>query len=420
MPLFSLSVVVTAALVLLVGAGLVYLMLFRRAPVTSVLPITSLAVLPLENFSGNKDDEFLADGITEELTTDLAKIGSLSVTSRTSVMQYKGAHKPLPEIVRALHVDALVEGSVQRSGDRVKVTAQLIQGGTDKHLWAETYERDMRDILALESDLARTIAREIRAKVSDQELTRMAGKQAVNPQAHEAYLRGVYSDDMDKSLAYYERANQLDPDYAPPYAARANIYHAFGMMGWRPPQEVASNMRDGALTALKKDDNLADGHATLALTKLHYEWDFAGADQEFRRALELNPNSADNHHMYAHYLMAMDRGDESVAESKRAVELNPFDDYLTACLGWHKLYARQYDQARDQALKALKMEPDHFWAHTVLAVRGNSPETCDLENVSVVYTAWPWGRGRNGSGRKICGWSVARWWAHRRMPFTIG
>jgi tetratricopeptide (TPR) repeat protein len=223
-----------------------------------------------------------------------------------------------------------------------------------------------RDILALESDVARTIAREIRAKVSDQELTRMAGKQAVNPQAHEAYLRGVYSDDMDKSLAYYERANQLDPDYAPPYAARANIYHAFGMMGWRPPQEVASKMRDGALTALKKDGNLADGHATLALTKLHYEWDFAGADQEFRRALELNPNSADNHHMYAHYLMAMDRGDESVAESKRAVELNPFDDYLTACLGWHKLYARQYDQARDQALKALKMEPDHFWAHTIL------------------------------------------------------
>jgi len=329
--------------------------------------VQSLAVLPLENLSGNKDEEFLADGITDELTTDLAKIGSLGVTSRTSVMQYKGAHKSLPEIARALHVDALVAGSVQRSGDRVKITAQLIQGRTDKHLWAESYERDMRDILALESDMARTIAREIRAKITDPEQIRMAGKQAVNAQAHEAYLRGIYSDgDMMKALAYFDRANQLDPDYAPPYAAKAGLFHQMGMMGWAPPQEVSSKMRDGALTALKKDANLADAHAVLALAKLHYDWDFAGADQEFRRALELNPNKADNHHMYAHYLMAMDRADESVAESKRAVELDPFNEYLTACLGWHKLFARQYDQAREQAQKALKMEPGDPWAQTVL------------------------------------------------------
>jgi tetratricopeptide (TPR) repeat protein len=188
----------------------------------------------------------------------------------------------------------------------------------------------------------------------------------VNPQAHEAYLRGIYSDDTMKAVGYFDRANQLDPDYAPPYAAKAGLYHAAGMMGWAPPQEVSSKMRDGALTALKKDGNLADAHAVLALAKLHYDWDFAGADQEFRRALELNPNKADNHHMYAHYLMAMDRADESVAESKRAVELDPFNEYLTACLGWHKLYARQYDQAREQAQKALQMEPDDDWAHTVL------------------------------------------------------
>jgi serine/threonine protein kinase/Flp pilus assembly protein TadD len=329
--------------------------------------VHSLAVLPLENLTGNKEEEFLADGMTDELTTDLAKIGSLSVTSRTSVMQYKGAHKPLPEIARALNVDAIVEGSLQRSRDRIKITAQLVQGRTDKHLWAESYERDMRDILALESDVARTIAREIRAKVTDPEQARMAGKQAVNPQAHEAYLRGIYSDDnMMKAVGYFDRANQLDPDYAPPYAAKAGWYHAAGMMGWAPPQEVSAKMRDGALTALKKDGDLADAHAVLALAKLHYDWDFTGADQEFRRALELNPNQAANHHMYAHYLMAMDRADESVAESKRAVELDPFNEYLTACLGWHKLFARQYDQARDQALKALKMEPDDPWAQNVL------------------------------------------------------
>src|SRR5579864_1491648 len=331
--------------------------------------VQSLAVLPLENLTGNKDEEFLADGMTDELTTDLAKIGSLSVTSRTSVMQYKGAHKPLPEIARELNVDALLEGSVQRSGDRIKITAQLVQGRTDKHLWAESYERDMRDILALESDLARTIAREIRAKVTDPEQARMAGKQAVNPQAHEAYLRGIYSDDnMMKAVAYFDRANQLDPDYAPPYAAKAGWYHAAGMMGGAPPQEVSAKMRDGALTALKKDGNLADAHAVLALAKLHYDWDFAGADQEFRRALELNPNQAANHHMYAHYLMAMDRADESVAESKRAVELDPFNEYLTACLGWHKLFARQYDQASEQALKALQMDPTYFWANYVLGL----------------------------------------------------
>jgi len=328
--------------------------------------VHSLAVLPLENLTGNKEEEFLADGMTDELTTDLAKIGSLSVTSRTSVMQYKGAHKPLPEIAKALNVDAIVAGSLQRSGDRIKITAQLVQGRTDKHLWAESYERDMRDILALESDLARTIAREIRAKVTGPEQARMADKQAVNPQAHEAYLRGIYSDDMMKAVGYFDRASQLDPDYAPPYAATAGIYHAMGMMGMSPPQVVSSKMRDGALTALKKDGTLADAHAVLALAKLHYDWDFAGADQEFRRALELNPNQAANHHMYAHYLMAMDRADESVAESKRAVELDPFDEYLTACLGWHQLFARQYDQARDQALKALQMDPTDYWAHTVL------------------------------------------------------
>jgi serine/threonine protein kinase/tetratricopeptide (TPR) repeat protein len=328
--------------------------------------VHSLAVLPLDNLSGDKEEEFFADGMTDEITTDLAKIGSLSVISRTSVMQYKGARLPLPEIARALHVDALLEGSVQRSGGRVKVTVQLVQGKTDKHLWAESYERDVRDVLALESDVARTIAQEIRAKVAQQEEARLAGKQPVNPQAHEAYLRGIYTDDMMKAMGYFDRANQLDPEYAPPYAATAGLYHAMAMMGWVSPQDASSKMREGALTALKKDDTVAQGHAVLALTKLHYDWDFAGADKEFRRALELNPNQADIHHMYAHYLMAMDRADESVAESKRAVELDPFYEYLTACLGWHKLYAHQYGQAVDQALKALKMEPDDAWAYTVL------------------------------------------------------
>ncbi len=336
-----------------------------RERLLGVSSIQSLAVLPLDNLSGNKDEEFFADGMTDELTTDLAKLGALRVISRTSVMQYKGAHKPLPEIGRALHVDAVVVGSVQRFGNRVKITAQLVQAATDKHLWAESYERDLRDVLALESDVARAIAQEVRAKISPQENALLARNPAVSPQAHEAYLRGANSDDMKKALEYFRQASALDPDYAPPYAASAGIYYMFGLFGAVTPQEAFTKMRDGALTALKKDNNFADAHAILALAKLHNDWDFAGAEKEFRRALELNPSQADNHHAYAHYLMAMDRADESVAESKRAVELNPFDEGLTACLGWHNLYMRQYDQAKAQALKALKMEPNDEWAHLI-------------------------------------------------------
>jgi TolB-like protein/Flp pilus assembly protein TadD len=328
--------------------------------------VQSLAVLPLENLSGNKAEEFFADGMTDELTTDLAKISSLRVTSRTSVMQYKGARKPLPEIGRALHVDAIVEGSVLRVGDRVKITAQLVHAASDKHLWAESYERDMRDVLALQGDVARTIAQEVRARVTPQEKGRLTSARPVNPQAHEAYLRGANSDDMKKALGYFRQAIDLDPDYAPPYSAAAGVYYMFGLFGAVPPQEAFSKMREGALTALKKDSTLADAHGILALAKLHYDWDFAGAEREFQRALELSPSQADIHHAYAHYFMAMDRAAESVAESKRAVELDPFDEGLTACLGWHNLYARQYDQASEQALKALKMESNDEWAHDIL------------------------------------------------------
>jgi adenylate cyclase len=263
-------------------------------------------------------------------------------------------------------VDAIVEGSVQRFGDRVKVTAQLVEASADKHLWAESYERDVKDVLELESDVARTIAKEIRAMVTPDEQTRLAQNRPVNPQAHEAYLRGIYADDMQKALGYFDQANRLDPDYAPPYAAAAGTYYMFGLFGALPPKEAFAKVREGGLTALKKDASYADAHAILGLAKLHYDWDFRGAETEFRRALDLNPSSADNHHGYAHYLMAMNRPADSVAQSKRAVELDPFDEGLTACVAWHHLYARQYDQAGEAARSALKMEPNDEMAHETL------------------------------------------------------
>ncbi len=324
--------------------------------------IESLAVLPLENFSHDPEQEYFADGMTEALITDLAKIGALRVISRTSVMQYKGAKKPLPEIARQLNVDAVVEGSVQRSGDRVRITAQLIQAAADKHLWAESYERDLRDILALQSEVAQAIASQVQIKLAPEQKARLAGARPVNPQAYEAYLKGSSTCDSGA----LEKAIQLDPGYAPAYSAMADCAYIPGLFGLVPPKEAFSKMREAASKALERDNHLFRPHGSLALVRLHYDWNWAEAEKEFRRALELNPNDADIHHMYAHYLLTTGRHEESVSETRLAVDLDPFDADLVACLGWHSLYARQYDQAREHALKAIEMEPKMDWGHLIL------------------------------------------------------
>jgi len=321
----------------------------------------SLAVLPLENLSRDPEQEYFADGMTDELTTDLAKIGALRVISRTSVMRYKGARKTLPEIARELNVDAIVEGSVQRFGNRVRITAQLIQAAADKHLWAESYERDMRDILELQSEVAQAIASQVHIKLAPEQKTRLTGR-PVHPQAYEAYLKGSSTCDS----AALEKAIQLDPGYAPAYSAMADCAYITGLFGLVPPKEAFSKMRQAASNALERDDHLSRPHGSLALVRLHYDWNWAEAEKEFRRALELNPNDADDHHMYAHYLLTTGRPQESVSETRLAVDLDPFDADLVACLGWHSLYARQYEQAREHALKAIEMKPKEPWGHLVL------------------------------------------------------
>ena len=331
--------------------------------------IESLAVLPLENLSGNAEQDYFADGMTEALTTDLARMESVQVISRSSTMQYKGAKKPLPVIARELHADAIVEGSVQRSGNRVRVTAQLIRAATDKHVWAETYERDFRDILGLQDDVASAIAQQIESRLGGPRPLPLAKAQPVSPEAYETYLKANYYQDqldLQKSIDYYSQAIKLDPNYAPAYAHMASSYFFLGFFSAIPPQQAFGKVKEAALLAIAKDDRLPEGHGALALAKLHNDWDFAGAEQEFKRALELNPNNADIRHEYAHYLMAMGRMAESATESKRAVDLDPVDDDLRDCLCWHSFAARQYDDSIRMARDLLVRVPDDTWEMAIL------------------------------------------------------
>jgi eukaryotic-like serine/threonine-protein kinase len=341
--------------------------LLQRA--TGTGHIESLAVLPLENLSGNSEQDYFADGMTEALTTDLARMESVQVISRSSTMQYKVAKKPLPVIARELHADAIVEGSVQRSGNRVRVTAQLIRAATDKHVWAETYERDFRDILALQDDVASAIAQQITSRLGGPQPLPLAKAKPISPEAYETYLKANYyldQLDLQKSIDYYSQAIKLDPNYAPAYAHMARSYFFLGFFSVIPPQQAWGKVKEAALLAIAKDGRLPEGHGALALAKLHYDWDFAGAEQEFKLALQLNPSNADIRHDYAHYLMAMGRMAESAAESKLAVDLDPVDDDLRDCLCWHSFAARQYDDSIRMARDLLVRVPDDTWEMAVL------------------------------------------------------
>jgi len=365
--------------------------------------IKSLAVLPFENLSGDPEQEYFADGMAEELNNNLARIASLRVISRTSTLRYKKEKKPLPLIARELGVDAVVEGSVQRLADRVRINVNLVHAPTDTRLWGENYERHFRDVLALQGEVSRAIALKIHATLSPQEQAWLASAPAVKPEAHEAYLRGLYAwneGGLGEAIGFYEQAIQLDPNYAPPYAAIARAYYFVGLFGVQPPQQAFARMKETAQKALELDPSLADAHGWLALAKLQYDWDWRGAEQDFLRALELNPNQADVRHDYAHYLMVMNRPGEWVTESQRAVELNPFDSGLAACLAWHHLYARQFDLARDQALRSLRIEGDAWWGHMNLGLayeqKGMFQES--IAEFQTAAAAWPNGYALSALG----------------------
>jgi TolB-like protein/DNA-binding winged helix-turn-helix (wHTH) protein/Flp pilus assembly protein TadD len=333
-------------------------------------PVRTIAVLPLQNLSGDETQDYLADGMTEALTTDLARMESLQVISRTSAMQYKVANKKsLPLIAHELNADAIVEGSVQRSGNRVRVTAQLVRASDDRHLWANTFEREFPDVLALQDEVASAIAEQIETKLGGPKPAPVTNLEKINAEAYETYLRAnsyLDSFDLQKSIDYYNQVIKLDPNYAPAYSQLAQAYSFLAFFGAVSPSAGWGKVKEAASLAVQKDERLPGAHGALALAKLHYDWDFAGAEQEFKRALELNPSDADVRHGYAHYLMAMGRLTESEAESKKAVELDPVGDGLNSCLCWHSFAARDYDQSVRLAEKFLRSQPNDPWELTIL------------------------------------------------------
>jgi serine/threonine protein kinase/Tfp pilus assembly protein PilF len=336
--------------------------------------IESIAVLPLTNLSGDPEQEYFADGMTEELITYLGKISALRVISRTSVMRYKKTDKLLPLIARELNVDAVVEGAVQRSTDRVRITANLLHAPSDRHIWAESYERDLRDVLALQSEVARAIANEIRIKVTPQEQTRLASAHPVNPAAYEAYLRGRYhwnkrtENDFRKAIEHFQQAIDQDPKCAMAYAGLADCYNLLPLYAAVAPKEAFAKGRTAAAKALEIDETLAEAHAAFAWTKVGYEWDWSGAEEEFKRALELNPGYETAHHWYGLQLVWEGKFGQGLAELKRAQELNPVSPVINRSLGYGFYWARQYDMAIGQLNKVLELDPTFPRTHEFLGL----------------------------------------------------
>ncbi|MFY9549673.1 MAG: protein kinase [Thermoanaerobaculia bacterium] len=336
--------------------------------------IQSLAVLPLENLSHEPEQDYFADGMTEALITDLAQIRSLRVISRTSVMGYRATKKPLPQIGRELNVDAVLEGSVQKSGGRVRITAQLIEAPTDRHVWAKSYERDLRDALSLQSEVAQAVAAEVQAAVTPAEQSRLLKARPVDPEVHELDLRGRYQlnraaseQDIRKAIGVFEQALAKDPGDALAYVGLANAYGALTDY-YLPPRETMPRAKAAAIRALELDDTLADAHTALGWVHVAYDWEWSSAEVEFRRAIELNPSSAESHDRYGNYLTVVRRPEEAVAEIRRARELDPLSIgvHNDALLDYFML--RRYDEAAERARIIFEMDPSNAFAHALLAL----------------------------------------------------
>ena len=329
-------------------------------------------MLPLEDFSGTSGNEYFADGMTEALITILAKIKALRIISRTSVMQYKRVRKPLPQIARELNVDAVIEGSVLRSGDRVRIAAQLIHAATDRHLWAESYERDFGDILSVQSEIARRIADAIKVMLTPEERAQLADNRRVDPEAQELYFKALYhwnkrtEESIKKAIGYFHRALDCDPVFAKGYAGLADAYHILGYYNMLPPKEAYPNGRAAALKALELDDLLAEPHATLGAIKRDFEWDWDGADEEFQRAIDINPGLAEAHHWRGTLMSMQGLHSEALREKAKALEIDPLSVVIRTDVGRMFYFARKFDEAIERLLAAIDMDPHHPIAHSWL------------------------------------------------------
>ena len=349
--------------------------------------ISALAVIPLENLSRDPEQEYFADGMTDALITDLAKMGSLRITSRTSVMRFKATKKSIKEVGRDLNVDAVVEGTVMRSGSRVRITAQLIQVSTDMHLWAETYQRDVSEVLDLQSAVASDIARRINVVVGPRELPR-----TVNPEAYGLYLKGRYffhqytSQGWQLAIQHFNQAIARDPKFALAHSGLADVYVVAGAYGAIPTDEALTRGKAAAATALQLDDTLASAHYALATAYAWYDWDWKNAEREFHRALELNPNDALGRNWHGGYLSLRGRHDEAIAEHERACELDPLSLIVNANLTRSLYWARRYDEAIAQARKTLQLDPHFgvalFWLEGALRHKNQLREAVALRQAA--------------------------------------
>jgi TolB-like protein/DNA-binding winged helix-turn-helix (wHTH) protein len=344
----------------------------------------SVAVLPLRNLSSDPDQEYFSDGITDELITELAKVSGLHVISHTSVQRYKQSKLSLKEIAHELHADAVIEGTVMRSGDRVRITAQLIDASTDRHLWAEKYDRDFRDILNLQSDVAQQIASQVGVNLTVNERARLSRTPVVDPVAHEAYLKGHFYWDklrcsgFKQALAYYQQAVAKDPTFAQAYAEVGDTYYNLGDWGCSPQTEAFAKSREATLKAIALDPGLAAAHAQLADLDFTADWNWPKAEKEYAQAIQLDPNDASSHSSYAIFLVAMGKPEQAITEMKKAHELDPVSE-ITNMLGTYIFYlAHRYDEAAEQGKKTLELYPNSgatwYWMGHIYEQKGMPAE----------------------------------------------
>jgi TolB-like protein/DNA-binding winged helix-turn-helix (wHTH) protein/Flp pilus assembly protein TadD len=376
--------------------------------------IESLAVLPLQNLSSDPAQDYFADGMTDGLITEVARIGSLRVISRTSIMQYKGALKPLPLIARELGVDAVVEGTIAYSGQKVRITAQLIRASDDRHLWSEKYERDLGDALNLQGEVAQAITEQIKIKLTSLEHTTFLRERHVDRRAYEAYVEGSYfgskvsEDSLNKSVALLTQAIQLDPRYAQGYGGLSHSYYVLGMLGLHPAGEAYSKAKAAAEKALELDPSLAEPHNTLAEVKRGYDWDWAGAEAEFKRALQLNPSYSLAHSGYATVLSNMGRHEEAIAEARRGRELDPISVSSNTALGRILFRARKYDDSIQACRKAVELDPNNasplWWMALSHERKGELSEAIvELEKAVILSGTGTLSRGLLGNAYALSG-----------------
>jgi TolB-like protein/DNA-binding winged helix-turn-helix (wHTH) protein/Flp pilus assembly protein TadD len=428
-PLAGLAFVMSATVAASLLVGRLRERSHAKAPAA---PIHSVAVLPLENLSHDPEQQYFADGMTDELITDLAKIHALRVISRNSIMVYKGHPKPLPQVARELNVDAVVEGTVMRSGDRVRITAQLVEAPKDRHLWAEAYEGDLRDILSLQDQVARAIAAAVKTTLTPQEQTSLSSARPVVPAAHHAYLRGLYElhgttdEAKQRAIWNFQQALVYDPDDALAYAGLADAYSRLST-GQKAPLEVMPKAKAAALKAIELDDTLAEAHASLGYVKLFFDWDWSGGGAELRKALELNPNLAVAHAHYAKYLLLSYRADEGIQELQRAYDLDPLLPSTHGGMVWFLFEARRFSDSVQAAKTFAEDDPIVAFSYLKLGQRDAALAVADhargrMDNpVILAYAATAYAAAgrkeeahmllnqilQQAQQRYICGYNVA-------------